>query len=204
MERNANAWLGSDRHFVYYYVGAGRFVNFVGVVPGKDWRVESWSAKGEVADALAEFADWHSQVREIIRAVDMTNRWALYDRDPLERWAVGRVTLLGDAAHAMLPFMAQGAVQAIEDAAVLAKCLEGADRTVVPAALRRYEEIRKPRASQVQAYARRNGTVFHLPDGEAQRQRDAHLAAAAGSNPLLASTWLYTHDVEAELAAAST
>src|SRR6266850_1906289 len=104
----------------------------------------------------------------------------------------------------MLPFMAQGAVQSIEDAVVLAKCLEGTDRGAVPAALRQYEEIRKPRASQVQAYARRNGTVFHLPDGEAQRQRDAQLAAVAGSNPLLASTWLYGHDVEAKLAAAST
>jgi salicylate hydroxylase len=147
-----------------------------------------------VSDALAEFATWHPQVQQIIRAVDFTNRWGLYDRDPLERWTVGRATLLGDAAHAMLPFMAQGAVQSIEDAVVLAKCLEGADRAAVPSALRRYEEMRKPRASQVQAYARRNGTVFHLPDGEAQRQRDAQLAAAAGSNPLLASTWLYGHD----------
>ncbi len=140
-------------------------------------------------------------MQQIIRAVDFTNRWGLYDRNPLDHWTVGRATLLGDAAHAMLPFMAQGAVQSIEDAAVLAKCLAGVDRTTVPSALRRYEEIRKPRASQVQAYARRNGTVFHLPDGEAQRQRDAQLAAAAGSNPLLASTWLYGHDVEAELAA---
>jgi 2-polyprenyl-6-methoxyphenol hydroxylase-like FAD-dependent oxidoreductase len=199
MERNSSAWLGPDRHFVHYYVGAGRFVNFVGVVPGKDWRVESWSAKGEVADALAEFATWYPQIQQIIRAVDFTNRWGLYDRDPLDHWSVGRVTLLGDAAHAMLPFMAQGAVQSIEDAVVLAKCLESVDCTNVPTVLRRYEEIRRPRASQVQAYARRNGTVFHLPDGEAQRQRDAHLAAAAGSNPLLVSSWLYGHDVEAEL-----
>jgi salicylate hydroxylase len=199
MERNANAWLGPQRHFVHYYVAGGRFVNFVAVVPANDWRIESWSARGEVSEALAEFANWHPQVREIIGAVDMTNRWALYDRDPLERWTVGRATLLGDAAHAMLPFMAQGAVQAIEDAAVLAKCLEDVDRATVPAALLRYEKVRKPRASQVQAHARRNGTTFHLPDGEVQRQRDAQLAAAAGSNPLLASTWLYGHDVEAEL-----
>jgi salicylate hydroxylase len=199
LERNASAWLGPERHFVHYYVGAGRFVNFVAVVPAGDWRVESWSARGEVADALNEFADWHPQLREIIRAVDFTNRWGLYDRDPLERWGVGRVALLGDAAHAMLPFMAQGAVQSIEDAFVLAKCLAGVDRTNIPVALRRYEEIRKPRASQVQERARQNGVTFHLPDGEAQRQRDAHLAAAGGSNPLLASAWLYGHDVEAEM-----
>lgn len=199
LERNASAWLGPERHFVHYYVGAGRFVNFVAVVPAGDWRVESWSARGEVADALAEFADWHPQLREIIRAVDFTNRWGLYDRDPLECWSVGRVALLGDAAHAMLPFMAQGAVQSIEDAFVLAKCLIGADGASIPAALRRHEEIRKPRASQVQARARQNGVTFHLPDGEAQRQRDAHLVAAGGSNPLLASAWLYGHDVEAEM-----
>jgi len=198
LERNASAWLGPERHFVHYYVGAGRFVNFVAVVPAGDWRVESWSARGEVADALAEFADWHPQLREIIRAVDFTNRWGLYDRDPLKCWSVGRVTLLGDAAHAMLPFMAQGAVQSIEDAFVLAKCLAGVDRTGISSALRRYEVIRKPRASQVQERARQNGVTFHLPDGEAQRQRDAHLAAAGGSNPLLASAWLYGHDVEAE------
>jgi salicylate hydroxylase len=198
LERNASAWLGPERHFVHYYVGAGRFVNFVAVVPAGDWRVESWSARGEVADALTEFADWHPQLREIIRAVDVTNRWGLYDRAPLEHWSVGRVTLLGDAAHAMLPFMAQGAVQSIEDAFVLAKCLASAERTSIPAALRRYEEIRKPRASQVQERARQNGITFHLPDGEAQRQRDAHLVAAGGNNPLLASAWLYGHDVEAE------
>jgi len=90
-------------------------------------------------------------------------------------------------------------VQSIEDAFVLAKCLTGVDDTAVPAALRHYEEMRKPRASQVQERARQNGSTFHLPDGEAQRQRDAHLAAAGGSNPLLASAWLYGHDVEAEM-----
>ena len=90
-----------------------------------------------MADALKEFEEWHPQVRAMIGAVDATNRWALYDRDPLPRWTVGSVTLLGDAAHAMLPYMAQGAVQAIEDAAVLAKCLERADAHDVGAALRR-------------------------------------------------------------------
>lgn len=199
LERNSSAWLGPDRHFVHYYVGAGRFVNFVGVVPAQDWRVESWSAKGEVADALAEFANWHPHIREIIGAVDFTNRWGLYDRDPLERWSVGRVALLGDAAHAMLPFMAQGAVQSIEDAFVLARCLQDVDRAAVPEALARYETMRKPRATQVQARARQNGTTFHLSDGETQRQRDAHLAASASVNPLLASAWLYGHDVETEV-----
>ncbi|HYB43381.1 MAG TPA: FAD-dependent monooxygenase, partial [Candidatus Methylomirabilis sp.] len=113
LARNAGAWLGPGRHFVHYYVAAGRLVNFVAIVPAGDWRVESWTATGEVSAALAEFAGWHPQVQAIIGAADRTNRWALYDRDRLQTWTVGRVVLLGDAAHAMLPFLAQGACQAI-------------------------------------------------------------------------------------------
>jgi salicylate hydroxylase len=97
-----------------------------------------------VADPLLEFDGWQPQVNEIIGATDTTNRWALYDRDPLMRWTVGRVTLLGDAAHAMLPYMAQGAVQAIEDAAVPARCLERAGGHELAPAMRRYEETRTP------------------------------------------------------------
>ena len=197
LDRSVTSWLGPDRHFVHYYVAGGRLMNFVGVVPAGDWRAESWSATGRVADALAEFAGWHSCVRSIIAAADGVNRWGLYDRRPLERWSLGRVTLIGDAAHAMLPFMAQGAVQAVEDAVVLCRCLEEVDRAGVPAALRRYETIRRARASRVQARARQNGETFHLRDGEAQRERDAHLAAAGPANPLLTSAWLYGHDADA-------
>jgi salicylate hydroxylase len=157
IELVASSWWGPDHHFVHYFVGAGaRYLNWVAITPG-EWRIESWTARGEVADALKEFEGWHPQVRAIIGSVDVTNRWALYDRDPLPRWTVGRVTLMGDAAHAMLPYMAQGAVQAIEDAAVLAKCLEQADAHDADAALRRYEQTRKPRASRCQEGSGRNG-----------------------------------------------
>jgi len=197
LEITANVWWGPDHHFVHYYVGAGaRYHNWVALTPG-EWRVESWSAKGEVADALKEFAGWHPQVRELIGTVETTNRWALYDRDPLPRWSVGRVTLIGDAAHPMLPYMAQGAVQSIEDAAVLAKCLERAYARDVGAALSRYEQTRKPRASRCQEGSRHNAVMFHLADGEEQRKRDANLASAATA-PLPQNAWLYGHDVEAE------
>ena len=185
------------RHFVHYFVGAGRFVNFVAAVPAGDWRVESWSAKGTISDALAEFAGWHQQVAEIIHSADVTHRWGLYDRAHLEHWSRGRVTLLGDAAHAMLPFMAQGAAQSIEDAFVLASCLSAADTLAIPAALLQYEEIRKSRAHQVQERSRQNEVTYHLPDGDAQRRRDAQLTAAGAINPLVASSWLYGHDAEA-------
>jgi salicylate hydroxylase len=198
IETVASAWWGPGHHFVHYFVGAGaRYLNWVAVTPG-EWRVESWSAKGDVADALKEFEGWHSQVRAIIGAVDATNRWALYDRDPLQRWTVGRVTLVGDAAHPMLPYMAQGAVQSIEDAAVLAKCLELGDARAPGAALQRYEQTRKPRASRCQEGSRRNGIMYHLADGEDQRKRDANLGSATTAPLPQNLTWLYGHDVEAE------
>ena len=200
LPRHGNAWLGPDRHFVHYFVAGGRLLNFVAIVPAGDWRVESWSAPGEVAHALAEFAGWHPQVAAIIGAASRTHRWALYDRAPLPRWTVGRVTLLGDAAHAMLPFLAQGACQAIEDAAVLARCLAGLVPDAAPAALARYETLRKPRATRIQDGSRQNATTYHLPDGEAQRRRDADYAAQAEAGPYAARGWLFEHDAEAEVA----
>jgi 2-polyprenyl-6-methoxyphenol hydroxylase-like FAD-dependent oxidoreductase len=198
LPRYSNGWLGPDRHFVHYFVGAGaRFLNFVAIVPAGDWRVESWSATGEVADALAEFDGWHPTVPAIIAAADRTHRWALYDREPLETWSVGRVTLLGDAAHAMLPFMAQGACQAVEDATVLAGCLAAAQPVAVPEALQRYEATRKPRVWEVQRASYRNATIYHLPDGERQRERDTAWAASAARGPYAERGWLFAYDAEA-------
>jgi salicylate hydroxylase len=196
LELCASSWWGPGHHFVQYFVGAGgRFVNWVAVVPG-EWRVESWTERGEVADALREFDGWHPQVRSIIGAVEVTNRWALYDRDPLPRWTIGRVTLLGDAAHAMLPYMAQGAAQSIEDAAVLAKCIQRYPDDVATA-LRRYEATRKPRTTLCQDGSRRNGAMYHLADGAEQQARDSNLSAETTA-PLPQNAWLYGYDAEAE------
>jgi len=198
LPRYSNGWLGPDRHFVHYFVGAGtRLLNFVAIVPARDWRVESWSATGEVADALAEFDGWHPTVRAILGAADRTHRWGLYDREPLPTWSRGRVTLLGDAAHAMLPFMAQGACQAVEDAVVLARCLNGARGDEVPAALGDYETMRKRRVGDVQRASWRNATTYHLPDGPAQRERDAAWAASAARGPYAERGWLFAYDAEA-------
>jgi salicylate hydroxylase len=197
LEINSSSWWGPGHHFVHYFVGAGaRYVNWVAIIPG-EWRIESWTEPGEVADALREFAGWHPQVTTIIEAAASTNRWALYDRDPLTRWTAGRAVLLGDAAHAMLPYMAQGAVQAIEDAAVLARCLEQAGQHGLPAALDRYEYMRKPRATRCQEGSRLNGEMYHLADGEQQRLRDVSIGSVTTA-PLPQNVWLYGHDVEAE------
>ncbi|HET7341132.1 MAG TPA: FAD-dependent monooxygenase [Methylomirabilota bacterium] len=194
--RQSHSWLGPERHFVCYWVAAGRYLNFVAVVPARDWRVESWSATGDVAEAVADFEGWDKTVPAIIGAAERTHRWGLYDREPLESWSAGRVALLGDAAHAMLPFLAQGACQAIEDAAVLARCLQGIAPAAVPEALRRYEAIRKPRVWQVQRASRDNVVTYHLPDGQAQRERDARYAASMAASPWGARAWIYEYDAE--------
>ena len=132
--------------------------------------------------------------RHILGAVDETFIWALFDRQPMERWSRGRVTLLGDACHAMLPFMAQGAAQAIEDGATLAMCLAKTAARDAPEALRRYERLRLPRASRLQAMSEANKTRFHLPDGVAQQRRDAEMARGNTDWSMNAVAWLYGHD----------
>jgi salicylate hydroxylase len=104
-------WLGPGRHFVHYPISAGRLINIVAIAPAGDWRSESWTADGEISDLAREFGQWDGRVHQLILSATQTKRWALFDRAPLERWTAGRVTLLGDAAHAMLPFLAQGAAR---------------------------------------------------------------------------------------------
>ena len=184
-------WLGPGRHFVHYPISGGKLVNVVAIVPADDWRTESWTADGKIEDMKKAFESWDPRVHQLIDSAVETKRWALYDRAPLERWSAGCITLLGDAAHAMLPFFAQGAAQATEDAEVLAKCLSEADTDSVPEALRRYEGIRRPRTSEVQLMSRGREVRNHLPDGPEQRQRDAEFAI---NDPLRQSAWLYGHD----------
>lgn len=187
-------WIGPGRHFVHYPISAGRWVNVVAIVPAADWQVESWTADGRIEDLVAAFDGWDGRLHHLIASATSTKRWALFDRAPIERWTQGRVALLGDAAHAMLPFFAQGAAQAIEDAAVLAECLRDVATDAVPRALQRYEAIRRPRAHEVQLMSRGREVNNHLPDGPEQRQRDAGLA---GGDPLRQSAWLYGHDLQA-------
>jgi salicylate hydroxylase len=196
LEVTAQVWMGPGRHFVHYFVSQRRLVNFVAVIEQDSWTGESWTDRGEVAVALAAFEGWHPQVRTILGSVDETFIWALFDRPPLERWSVGRITLLGDACHPMLPFMAQGAAQAIEDGATLTACLAELDPDI-PSALQRYEELRLPRASRLQALSTVNKTRFHLPDGAQQRERDTQMATQATDWSFDAVAWIYQHDATA-------
>lgn len=184
-------FLGPTRHLVAYPVRGGEFVNFVAYVPDSSWSVESWSFKSSPSEAAAAFEGWTPTVTTMLSHADEVGRWALYDREPLRRWSTDRVTLLGDAAHPMLPHAGQGSNQALEDAAALAHCL-----SVLPPAeaLRRYEGLRKARTRQIQLGSRANAACFQLPDGPAVDERNARLL----SLPEMVG-WIHSYDVHAEL-----
>ncbi len=181
-------WLGPGRHFVHYPISAGRLINIVAIAPAGDWRSESWTADGEISDLAREFGQWDGRVHQLILSATQTKRWALFDRAPLEQWTAGRVSLLGDAAHAMLPFLAQGAAQSVEDALTLADCVKSVEPGTIETALKRYEELRRPRANHVLLMSRGREIQNHLPDGPEQGLRDRKLAAA---DPLEQVAWLY-------------
>lgn len=186
------SWLGPQREFVCYPVSHGRLIHYNGIVPATEWKIESWTAEGRVEDLAAEFSGWNEQVREIIAAADKTMRYALYARDPLEHWSEKRLTLLGDAAHAMLPFGGQGASQALEDAVALAACLRSCTQQTLAEGLMRYETLRKPRTTIMQQAAIARGETYLLRDGDVQQQRDTKLNAADKSF----YDWVYSYDVE--------
>jgi len=174
----AGLWMGPGAHFVHYYVRGGQLVNVVAVVEKAGWEIESWTQRGERDELIADFAGWHPTVQALLRGLDADQcfKWALFDRDPLPRWTRSRVTLLGDACHPMLPFMAQGACMAIEDAMVLAQCV---DRDPIPQALLRYEQLRQRRTAEVQLTSRRNATLYHF-GGLKAVLRDLALRCAGG------------------------
>lgn len=178
----ATVWWGPRRHFVHYLVRGGALANCVCVVEKRGWEVESWTQRGELAELRADFAGWHENVRHLIEQMDANAlyKWALFDRPPSPQWGKGPVTLLGDACHPMLPFVAQGAATAIEDAAVLASCLANMDD--VPAALERYAALRRKRTAWIQGLARRNARIFHL-SGPAAWARN--LAAKRGGERIM-------------------
>jgi salicylate hydroxylase len=193
LEVTTNLWLGPDRHFVHYFVAGGRLVYFSALDDTSSWTGESWTDRGRIGDVLAAFTQWHRQVRDIISATGEAFIWALFDRAPLARWSVGRVTLLGDSCHAMLPFMAQGAAQAIEDAAALAACLADMRDRSLAETLHRYETLRLPRTARLQEMSYANKTRFHLPDGHLQQERDEKLAGRS-AEALESLKWLFGHD----------
>jgi salicylate hydroxylase/6-hydroxynicotinate 3-monooxygenase len=150
-------WWGEDRHIVIYYVKPDRSeIYLVTSQPEPEFRIESWSAKGDVGELRSAFKGFDRQVETVLAACPDVHKWAIVDRESLVRWADRNVTLLGDACHPMTPYMAQGAAMAIEDAAVLSRCLDGSDRDGVADAFRRFEASRVGRTTRVQQTSRAN------------------------------------------------
>ena len=193
-------WAGPSKHFLVFPVRHGTMVNYVGFVPTDEEMKESWSAPGDAEVLRREFRGWDPRIRAVLDAVDQTFRWALYDREPLPTWTKGRLTLLGDAAHPMLPHLGQGANQSIEDGMALATMLAQAPSAEVPAMLAAYERLRRERVAEVQLGARKHGLRVDSAYDDL-RVRDAELVAHAEFRKQL-----YSYDVvpAARAAAAAT
>lgn len=195
----ACAWMGRGRHAVTYQLRGGKLANLVGVVERDDWTGESWTDAGDRREALRDFEGWHPTITDILTQADELYQWALYDRPPLQGWVDGRAALLGDAAHPMLPFMAQGAAMAVEDAWALIAMLEG--RWGIMEALTRYQNLRFDRTSRVCEAARKNADTFHRRTLGGQLATYGPIWFAGRTMPQLGLSrhdWVYAYDIMAQ------
>lgn len=202
IEKHSTAVMGPRLSIVFYYVSGGRRINWVAIGAGDNDKRESWSQTASKEDVQKNFEGWYDHARGLVDLTDQLFVTALHDREALPTWINGRVALMGDAAHAMLPYHAQGAVQSIEDAWVLARCLEMGQETQgddPAAALMKYESLRKDRAQRLQRHSRNAERWYHLEDADEIARRNARLAAHASNNDggvTPQQAWLYSYDAE--------
>ena len=196
LRRNVGVnWLGPGGHVITYPLRGGAIFNFVGIVEGRDWPIESWTEPGTFEECLADFADWHPAVLATIRNLDQPFKWALVGREPMTEWAQGRVCLMGDAAHPTLPFLAQGANMAIEDGLVLARCLATAPPQT---ALKRFEGLRAERTALIVRRSREMATRFHNPVLADDAKAIEYITSEWEPDKVrLRYDWLYDYDADA-------
>ena len=189
MEEVMSVWMGPGKHSVSYWIRGGELLNFVGAVETPVAREESWTAKFPTEDLKTDFQGWHEDIQTVIDLVDKHEcyRWALYRRPTIENWSSDRVTILGDAAHATLPYLAQGAAMAIEDGAVLTRSLEQSEE--IADALQLYQRNRAERTARVVNTSDANRKLFHLDSVEEIRQSFATRDEGADRN-----AWLYSYN----------
>ena len=197
-------WMGPHGHVVHYRVRRGELLNIVAHIDSDAWTEESWTHECDVSEITATYARWHRDLTRLYPCSTRWYKWALYDRDPLQRWSKGRATLLGDSAHAMLPYLAQGAGMAIEDGCVLA-AMVARQPDDLTAALAAYEQMRTPRATAAVLGSRARAKENHLASPWARLQRDVKFAlrdrfgtGRRGDTTTFQVGWLYGYDVAKE------
>ncbi len=192
----ATVWMGRGRHLVTYPLHHRGVMNLVGVVERRDWQEESWTSEGTPEAMRADFGGWHRSVDTLLERLERPWRWALFERHPLSVWSAGRVALLGDACHAMPPFLAQGAAMALEDAVALARCLKARPEDVSHA-LRDYGAARHERTAKMQGASWANAWRFHLESGWLRTVVYGALGLAsriAPGQPGKMFDWVYAYD----------
>ncbi|TFZ05675.1 FAD-binding protein [Ramlibacter henchirensis] len=190
-------WVGPGAHVVHYPLRGDTLINFVGCVESKGWEVESWSARGDRAECLRDFAGWHGDVQTLIHAIDVPYKWALMVREPMSSWVRGRIALLGDACHPTLPFLAQGAAMAIEDGYVLARCLAQPDADI-HSRLALYESLRIERTTRVVRGSNENARRFHNPELAHAEGAQAYVDREWSESRVADRyEWLFQYDVDA-------
>jgi salicylate hydroxylase len=198
IDPDMTVWFGPGGSVVHYYIRGGTMVNWVAAFESDRWAQESWNAEGRREEMLERFSDWHPTIVALLAHSDRYLKWGLFDRDPLAHWSAGRVTLMGDACHPMLPYLAQGACMAIEDGWAVGNALDKGRNDVV-AALQGYEEARRERTARVQLLARARSVDNHLRDDASIRARDERFAAIRAQQDQgkhsYGIEWIYEHDV---------
>jgi salicylate hydroxylase len=194
------AWFGPHSTIVHYYLRSGDIVNWAGFCDAENWREESWKTEGDREEALGYYQGWHPSIAELVSKTEVLYKWALFDRDPLPQWTRGRVTLMGDAAHPMLPYLAQGACMALEDAYALGAALSK-PATSAEQALLDYEKARLPRTARVQLASRARAPINQMTSPLARLRRDVGMALHRLFNPSQHTykiEWIHGHDVTAD------
>ena len=188
-------WIGPGGHLVNYPLRGGKLMNMIGTIERDDWQIESWNIEGDIEECARDFSGWHEDVQTLIRAAPRVMKWAFMERPPRQQWSTGRASLLGDAAHATLPFLAQGAVMSIEDGVILGRCLDAYADPVV--ALKKYEDARVERTSKMVRGAKENTARFHESALATEEGAVKYMESEWSRDPITDRyDWLYRYDVQ--------
>ena len=192
--KDATVWMGHGAHFVTYYLRGGELINFVAVREEQAWTEEAWQIPADIDNLRQAFANWPESVTAVLKQCSECQKWGLFDHQPLPSWHKGRLVLLGDACHPMLPFMAQGAAMALEDAKALAVSVS--NNNDLSDAFSTYQAARKARTSRVQAISKSNASIYHASGAFTKSWRRAKFILANALPPLanMQFDWLYNYN----------